>query len=182
MPRIQTILVGTDGSETATRAVARAAELAAEAGAVLHIVTAYKAYSVQKLEARRASLPEEFRWSVSADREARDTLRHAAEHASRMGVKVETHLATGDPAKVILKTAQDLGADVVVVGNKWIERRIRGSVPGGVPHLGADVVVVGNKWIERRIRGSVPGGVSKGADRDVMIVDTTSASLAGARG
>jgi len=41
--------------------------------------------------------------------------------------------------------------------------------------LDADVVVVGNKWIERRIRGSVPSGVNRGADRDVLIVDTTSA-------
>ena len=147
MTRIQTIVVGTDGSETASRAVARAAELASETGAVLHIVMAYKAQSVQELQALRASLPQEFRSSVSADSEARITLKQAAQHASRMGVKVETHFATGDPAKVILKTAQELGADVVVVGNKWIERRIRGSVPGGV---------------------------NRGADRDVLIVDTTS--------
>ena len=148
MTRVQTIVVGTDGSETASRAVARAAELALETGAVLHIVMAYKAHSVQKLQTLRASLPEEFRSSVSADSEAQITVRHAADQASRMGVRVETHLATGDPAKVILETAQ---------------------------HLGADVVVVGNKWIERRIRGSVPGGVNRGADRDVLVVDTTSA-------
>jgi nucleotide-binding universal stress UspA family protein len=147
MTRIQTIIVGTDGSETATRAVARAAELASETGAVLHIVTAYKAHSVQKLEALRASLPEEFRSSVSADSEAQATLRHAADHASKMGARVETHLATGKPAKVILQTAQDLGADVVVVGNKRIERRIRRSVPSGV---------------------------SQGADRDVLLVNTKS--------
>ena len=148
MTRVQTIVVGTDGSETASRAVARAAELALETGAVLHIVMAYKAHSVQKLQTLRASLPEEFRSSVSADSEAQITVRHAADQASRMGVRVETHLATGDPAKVCLETAQ---------------------------HLGADVVVVGNKWIERRIRGSVPSGVNRGADRDVLIVDTTSA-------
>jgi nucleotide-binding universal stress UspA family protein len=122
--------------------------LASERGVVLHIVTAYKALSVQKLHALRASLPEEFRCSVSADSEAKEILRHAAKHASKVGAKVETHLAAGDPAKVILKTAQDLGADVIVVGNKWIERRIRTSVPGGV---------------------------SQGADRDVLVVDTTSA-------
>jgi nucleotide-binding universal stress UspA family protein len=148
MTRIQTIIVGTDGSETASRAVARAAELASETGAVLHIVMAYKAHSVQELQALRASLPEEFRWSVSADSDAQNTLRHAAQHASKMGVKVETHLAIGKPAKVILQTAQ---------------------------HLGADVVVVGNKRIERKIRGSVPSGVSHGADRDVLLVHTTSA-------
>jgi nucleotide-binding universal stress UspA family protein len=128
MTRIQTILVGTDGSETASAAVARAAEMASKTGAVLHIVMAYKAPSVKKLEAQRASLPEEFRYSVSADSEARGIVRNAAEHASKMGVEVETHLATGNPAKVILNSAQDLGADIVVVGRKRIERRIRRSV------------------------------------------------------
>jgi nucleotide-binding universal stress UspA family protein len=148
MTQIQTIVVGTDGSETATRAVARATELASQTGAVLHIVTAYKPTSVRKLQAQRASLPEEFGWSLSADSEAQNVLRHAAEHAARIGVKVETHLATGNAAKVIIKTARDLGADIVVVGNKGIQRRIRRSVPGGV---------------------------SQDADRDVLVVDTTSA-------
>jgi nucleotide-binding universal stress UspA family protein len=128
MTRIQTILVGTDGSETASAGVARAAEMASKTDAVLHIVMAYKAPSVKKLEARRASLPEEFRYSVSADSEARGIVRNAAEHASKMGVKAETHLATGNPAKVILNSAQDLGADIVVVGRKRVERRIRRSV------------------------------------------------------
>jgi nucleotide-binding universal stress UspA family protein len=116
MTRIQTVLVGADGSKTASRAVASAAEMASKTGAVLHIVMAYKAPSVRKLQAQRASLPEEFRWSVTADSEAQHIVRNAAEHASKMGVKVETHLATGNPAKVILKSAQDLGADIVVVG------------------------------------------------------------------
>ena len=147
MTRIQTIIVGTDGSETADRAVARAAELASEGGAVLHIVTAYKEPSVQQLEAQR-SLPEEFRWSVSSNNEAQYVLKCAAALASRMGVKAETHFATGNPAKVILKKARDLGAALVVVGCKGIQRKIRGSVPNSV---------------------------SQGADRDVLIVHTTSA-------
>ena len=142
----QTIVVGTDGSETANRAVARAAELASETGGVLHVVTAFKAPSVQQLEAQRASLPEEFRWSVSADSDAQDILRDATGLASRIGVKVETHLSTGDPAKVILKAAQDLGADLIVVGCKGIERRILGSVPSSV---------------------------AQDADRDVLLVHTT---------
>ena len=148
MRGIQTILVGADGSETDSRAVARAAEMASTTGAVLHIVTAYKAPSVQKLEAQRAALPEEFRWSVSAESEAQDILRYAANDASKMGVTAETHLATGKPATVILKTAQDLGADIVVVGNKRIERRVRRSVPSSV---------------------------SQDANRDVPLVYTTSA-------
>jgi nucleotide-binding universal stress UspA family protein len=139
----ETIVVGTDGSETANRAVARAAELASGSGGVLHVVTAYKAPSVQKLDAQRASIPEEFRWSVSADHEAQDILRNAATIASQFGVKAETHLSQGDPARVILKAADDLGADVVVVGCKGIDRRILGSVPITVTQeAGTDVLLV----------------------------------------
>ena len=148
MPRIQTIIVGTNGSKTAKRAVTRAAELASEAGAVLHIVMAYKPLSVQKLQALRASLPEEFAWSLSDDSEAQDIVKNAAKHASKMGVKVETHIATGKPAKVIIQTAQDICADLVVVGRKGLERKIRTSVPSGV---------------------------IQDADRDVVLVHTTSA-------
>jgi nucleotide-binding universal stress UspA family protein len=148
MTQIQTIVVGTDGSETADRAVARATELASETGAVLHIVTAYKPTSIRKLQALRASLPDEFGSSLSADSEAQTIVDRAAARASKMGVKAKTHLAAGKAATVIIKAAQDLGADIVVVGNKGIERKIRRSVPNGVSH---------------------------DADRDVLIVDTTSA-------
>ena len=142
----QSIVVGTDGSETANRAVARAAELASGTGGVLHIVTAYKAPSVQKLQAKRASLPDEFWWSVSADSEAQDILRNAAGVASQLGVKAETHFSQGEPAHVILQAAQDVGADLIVVGCKGIERRILGSVPSTV---------------------------TQDADRDVLLVHTT---------
>jgi nucleotide-binding universal stress UspA family protein len=124
-----TILVGTDGSETANRAVARAAELASQTGDVLHIVTAYQPPSVQKLEAQRASIPEEFRWRLSADSDAVATLHAAAAQALQAGVRAETRADQGDPAKVILNAAQDLGAQLIVVGCKGIERRILGSVP-----------------------------------------------------
>jgi nucleotide-binding universal stress UspA family protein len=60
-----------------------------------------------------------------------------------MGVKVETHLATGTPAKMIIKTVQDLGAELVVVGSKKIERKIRRSVPSSVSQAeDRDIVIV----------------------------------------
>ena len=100
-------------------------------------MTRIQTISAQKLEDLRASLPEEFHWAVTPDSEADHILCHAAEHASQSGVKVKTHVARGNAAKAILKTAQDVHADVVVVGNRRIERRIRRSVPRGVSQ-GAD--------------------------------------------
>jgi nucleotide-binding universal stress UspA family protein len=134
MTRMQTIIAGTDGSETANRAVTRAAKLASETGAILHIVMTYKAPSLRKFEAERASLPEEFRWSLADDTEAQNILKKAAAHASTMGVTAETHLARGKPAKVILKKAKDLGADTIVVWSKSIERKIRRGVPSSESH------------------------------------------------
>ncbi len=56
MPIFSSVVVGTDGSETAAEAVRRAVELAKMCGATLHIVTAYKPKPV-----RTAGVPEEFR-------------------------------------------------------------------------------------------------------------------------
>jgi nucleotide-binding universal stress UspA family protein len=139
----QGIVVGTDGSTTASRAVARAAELASQTGDVLHIVTAYQPPSVSKLEAKRASIPEEFRWSWGADTEAQATLRSAAELALQAGVTAEMHALQGDPAQVIVDAADDLRAQLIVVGCKGIERRILGSVPQTVAQsANCDVLLV----------------------------------------
>lgn len=137
------IVVGTDGSATADKAVGRAIELAAATGDELHIVTAYRPVSIGKLEADRASLPEEFRWALSADGDAQTMLHAAQTKAAKAGVKVETHALQGDPAASIIAKAEELGARLIVVGSKGIERRIRGSVPNSVTQdATCDVLVV----------------------------------------
>ena len=137
------ILVGTDGSLTADQAVARAAELAAQGGSALHIVTVYRSNLVRKLEAERASSSEEIDMSLSLDDEARATLRGASVLALQTGVTAEEHAVEGDPARMILKTAEDLAADLIVVGSKGLERRVFGSVPNTITHeANCDVLVV----------------------------------------
>jgi nucleotide-binding universal stress UspA family protein len=137
------IVVGTDGSATADKAVTRAIELAAVTGDALHVVTAYRPTSIGKLESDRALLPEEFRWVLSADGEAQAILKAAALRAEAAGVTTATHALEGDPAAAILNTAERLEARLVVVGSKGIERRIRGSVPNTVTQdANCDVLVV----------------------------------------
>jgi len=139
----KTIVVGTDGSPTATKAVARAVELASRTGDTLHIVTVFRPVSLRKLEEDRAELPPEFRWQLGADSDAKSTLTAAALLAKRAGVPMETHAASGDPAEAILNIARELGAELVVVGSKGIERRIRGSVPNTITQdATCDVLVV----------------------------------------
>lgn len=137
------IVVGTDGSPTAEKAVTRAIELAAATGDVLHIVTAYRPVSIGKLESERASLPDEFRWALSADGDAQSLLHAARTKAAQAGVEVETHALQGDPASSIIAKAEEIDAHLIVVGSKGIERRIRGSVPNSVTQdATCDVLVV----------------------------------------
>src|SRR3989442_15902098 len=67
------IVVGTDGSQTAGIAVAQAAELAAAVGATLDIVSAYHPVPKARLEAEAAEAPEDVRWAISP------TILHVAE-------------------------------------------------------------------------------------------------------
>jgi nucleotide-binding universal stress UspA family protein len=52
------------------------------------------------------------------------------------GIKVEIHTAVGDPAEVLVKRADEVGADLIVVGSKGMRgtRRVLGSVPNSVAH------------------------------------------------
>ena len=62
---------------------------------------------------------------------------HAASEARRRGVKVETHAVPGDPADALVGVATEVGADLVVVGNRGMtgkRRFVLGSVPNKVSH------------------------------------------------
>lgn len=106
------ILVGTDGSETAGRAVQRAVDLAKATGAQVTIASA-----------------------GSADR-ASDVVTKAAAAHDNSGVPVETKVLAGDPATALVEEAAQ-GYDLLVVGNKGMagaSRFLLGSVPNKVSH------------------------------------------------
>lgn len=123
------ILVGADSSVTAARAVRSAAELAKAVGATLHVVTAYKPETV-----RVADLPEEFADRVTHPADV--LLEQLREMVEKIGVKAEFHAATGEPAEAIVRVADRVGADLIVVGNRGMKgvRRVLGSVPNSVAH------------------------------------------------
>jgi nucleotide-binding universal stress UspA family protein len=133
----KSIVVGTDGSETADKAVLRAIELAEPLGASLHIVTAFQPVSEDKLARDRAALPEDMSWMVNP-REAVDAiLWEASEMAAGRELKIETHARQGDPADALLDVAEERDADLIVVGNKGMtgaKRFLLGSVPNKVSH------------------------------------------------
>lgn len=133
----KTIVVGTDGSETATQAVHQAVELAKELGATVEIVSAYEPVPAQRLRQERREAPEELQWAINPREDVEATLEAAAGIADAAGLKVNTHRRQGDPADAILDVAEEIGADLIVVGNKGMtgaKRFLLGSVPNKVSH------------------------------------------------
>ena len=136
----QAIVVGTDGSDTARIAVARATQLAQLTGATLHIVYAYQPLSRAHLGAASTTTgPTIDVGQVNAGIEsaAREVLDHAAAIARDADIKVETLALPGDPADAVIAAAKDVGADLVVVGSRGMsgkKRFVLGSVPNKVSH------------------------------------------------
>jgi nucleotide-binding universal stress UspA family protein len=133
----QTIVVGTDGSETAGEAVREAIELAKVVGASIELVSAYEPVSNQRLREEARQAPEDLQWMVNPREDVEATLREASERIENAGVKVTTYPREGDPADAILDVAEERGADLIVVGNKGMtgaKRFLLGSVPNKVSH------------------------------------------------
>ena len=131
------IVVGTDGSETAGEAVRQATELAKAVGAKVNLVSAFEPVGNQRLREERQQVPEDMQWMVNEREDVEATLRSAAEQIGEAGVDVETHSRQGDPADAILDVAEEAGADLIIVGNKGMsgaKRFLLGSVPNKVSH------------------------------------------------
>jgi nucleotide-binding universal stress UspA family protein len=131
------VVVGTDGSETATKAVAEAADLCRTVGARLLIVSAFTPVSPRRLEAEASEAPQDAQWMVHAREEVEQTLDEAKVLAEEHGLKVEAFARRGDPADAILDVAEEQGADLIVVGNKGMtgaKRFLLGSVPNKISH------------------------------------------------
>jgi nucleotide-binding universal stress UspA family protein len=131
------IVVGTDGSETATEAVRQATQLAGDVGARLLIVSAYEPVADARLRDEARQAPRDLQWTVNPRDEVDATLADAADAARAAGVEARTYARQGDPADAILDVAEERGADLIVVGNKGMtgaRRFLLGSVPNRVSH------------------------------------------------
>ena len=133
----RSIVVGTDGSDTAQKAVDAAVELARLSGAQLEIVSAYEPVSRARLRDEKRQVPADLQWMVNPREEVDATLADAAERVAESGVEPRKYAREGDPADAILDVAEELGSDLIVVGNKGMtgaKRFLLGSVPNKVSH------------------------------------------------
>lgn len=162
---LRKILVGTDGSPTAMRAVDMAAELAKSLGASLSIVCVYEPPTEQELQQLRADpgdpvaqwkvgkelrgIPEEFKWKIAGATEAEDVLERSAEHATKVGVDAQVEAIRGNPAEELIVYAERGDFDLIAVGS------------------------VGMTGAKRIMLGNVPHRISHQAPTDVLILRTT---------
>jgi nucleotide-binding universal stress UspA family protein len=138
----RTVVVGTDGSDSAFAAVEAAAELVGTIGdgTTLHIVSVVKPASTSAMAAGEmaASAPAaaDLQWQDQARADLGRQLAAIAHRVEHPGVTVETHVRTGNPAEVLCDMAAHLVADLIVVGNRGMQggKRFLGSVPNSVSH------------------------------------------------
>ena len=141
------IVVGTDGSETASEAVRQATGLAKATGASLDIVSAFEPIPAERLREEEQEVPGDVAYAVGPREDVNQILEGACREAKQAGVEVQQHPREGEAADAILDVAEEVGADLIVVGNKGMTgaRRLLpiGAVPNKViHHLPTAVLIV----------------------------------------
>ena len=141
------LLVGTDGSPTATRAVETAARIAHVHAAALTIVHAFNPRQPNPVV--DPSVEREFPWLQFSGSRAEAVVRAAIDRAQAAacgGLEVRGRVEPGAPAAVLAALSEELRSDAVVVGNADVRRL--------------------------RIRRSIGHALSRRVNVDVMVVDT----------
>jgi nucleotide-binding universal stress UspA family protein len=131
---IATVAVGTDGSATAKKAVIAALDLAERYGARIVFVSSYAPVDEVRLRHEKRDAPVEVQWTINPEEDVDATLRECEELADERGLSWTSEAAQGDPANVLVRLAERHEADVLVIGNRGMRRRVLGSVPNSVTH------------------------------------------------
>jgi nucleotide-binding universal stress UspA family protein len=126
---ISTVAVGTDGSPTADEAVKEAAEIARRFDAKLVLLSAFKT-----ADAAPAGDDIELQWASNPSARVKSMLERTEADLRSGGIECETRIAGGEPSEVLARLAAESGADLLVIGNKGMQRRVLGSVPNSVTH------------------------------------------------
>jgi 3-phenylpropionate/trans-cinnamate dioxygenase ferredoxin reductase subunit len=134
------MVVGTDGSPTATAARDAALRLAKKFRAELLILCAYDPPRMNR-------------------RVAEDVIRRSLDAAARQKVAATGEIAQADPAEMIIDAAEQENADLIIVGNKGMGQATRfrlGSVPDRVAHYApCDLLIVDTTRSDRSRRADL---------------------------
>lgn len=136
---ISIVAVGTDGSGTADEAVREAAEIARRFEAKLVLLSAFERSKGSSAPTARNV---ELQWTSNSSARVRSMLERLEETLRRDGIDCETRVDEGEPGEVLVRLAEECGADLLVIGNKGMKRRVLGSVPNTVTHKASCSVLV----------------------------------------
>jgi nucleotide-binding universal stress UspA family protein len=128
----ESIVVGTDGSDSAKVAVKEAVRLAAALGADLHLVSAFR-----PIRGAHVSGDTAHEFQTLPDSKVESTLSEAAASARTHELGVTTHAVEREPVDALLNVADEVSATYIVVGSKGMHgaRRLTlGNVPNQVSH------------------------------------------------
>lgn len=149
MTAYQTVVVGTDGSESSLRAVDRAGAIAGESNAKLILATGYFPH---REDQRAADILGQEGYKVRGNAPIYEILHDARERAKAAGAKkIEERPIEGAPVDTLVDLAKEVKADLLVVGNVGLDARS---------------AIIGRVF-------SVPGSIASKASVDVLIVHTT---------
>jgi nucleotide-binding universal stress UspA family protein len=129
---ISTVAVGTDGSATAAEAVNVAAEMARRFDAKLVLLSAFRASDAKP--GNLSGSAAEIQWTFSPAARLSEQLERTQDDMRADGIDCSTLMDEGDPGEVLVSLAERCSADVLVIGNKGMQRRVLGSVPNTVTH------------------------------------------------
>jgi len=129
---LSTVAVGTDGSTTAAMAVEAAVEIARRFDAKLVLLSAFQGADARHRGSGTGS--EELQWAFDNDARVREMLHRTEQDLRDRKVDCTTMVEEGDPAEVLIRLAEDCEADLLVIGNRGMRRRVLGSVPNTVTH------------------------------------------------
>jgi len=148
MSAFKGIVVAADGSDAATRAVETAARIAADGDIPLYLLNVVRDMQFPQALSRMAEVEKLVGTRSDVLNYVADKiLKDAREAAKKRGARtIETVIANGDPATEIINTANEKGADLIVVGTR------------------------GLSGMAGALLGSVSRKVSNMADQDVLIV------------
>lgn len=116
---MQRILVATDGTDAASRAVETAARIAAAFHAQLNVLTVLD--RPEAAEARELRRVEGLSVDEILSDDGRGMLKLPFDQAMTMhSSDIETKVSMGEPVKMILQGAQDCHADLIVLGRRQL--------------------------------------------------------------
>ena len=156
---VRRVMVGTDRSETASRAVEWAAAFAERFGAELHVV--------QVVIPEHPADTEHGAAEATRARSAADELRNYATQLA--GERGHAHVVVDDdPAMAIVRSSEDHGVDVLVVGNAGMAGRkefLLGNVPNRISHNARCTIVIVNttNGVAAAVRSPAVGDAMRGS-------------------